>query len=107
VPAPAPTAATPAQPPAAAPADDDAMVIEPWIDSARCTTCNECTGINKKMFAYNADKQAYIKDASAGTFQQLVRAAERCPVSIIHPGTPLDPKEKDLDKWIARAAKFN
>ena len=83
------------------------MVIEPWIDSARCTTCNECTGINKKMFAYNADKQAYIKDATAGTFQQLVRAAERCPVSIIHPGTPLDPKEKDLDKWIARAAKFN
>jgi pyruvate-ferredoxin/flavodoxin oxidoreductase len=93
---------------AAAPAaDDDAMVLEAWIDSARCTTCNECTGINKKMFAYNADKQAYIRDGKAGTFQQLVRAAERCPVSIIHPGTPLDPKEKDLDKWVARAAKFN
>ena len=25
--------------------------------------CNECTNLNKKMFAYNADKQAYIKDA--------------------------------------------
>jgi pyruvate-ferredoxin/flavodoxin oxidoreductase len=109
VPAPAPPAPILV---AAAPAttvanDDDAMVIEAWIDSARCTTCNECTGINKKMFAYNADKQAFIKDASAGTFQQLVTAAERCPVSIIHPGTPLNPKEKDLEKWVARAAKFN
>ena len=53
------------------------------------------------MFAYNADKQAFVKDASAGTFEQLVTAAERCPVSIIHPGTPLNPKEKDVEKWIA------
>ena len=83
------------------------MALEAWIDSARCTTCNECTNLNKKMFAYNAEKQAYIKDAHAGTFAQLVTGAERCPVSIIHPGTPLDAREKDLPKWIARAAKFN
>ena len=106
-PAPAAAPAAPAPPAATAAGDDDAMVMEPWIDSARCTTCNECTNINKKMFAYNADKQAYVKDPGAGTYQQLVTAAERCPVSIIHPGTPLNPKEKDLDKWIARAAKFN
>jgi pyruvate-ferredoxin/flavodoxin oxidoreductase len=108
VPAPAPVVAPDA--PAAAPgaaADDEAMVLEPYIDSERCTTCNECTNLNKKMFAYNADKQAYIKDPAAGTFQQLVTAAERCPVSIIHPGSPRNPKEKDLEKWIARAAKFN
>ncbi|HEX8725282.1 MAG TPA: 2-oxoacid:acceptor oxidoreductase family protein [Gemmatimonadaceae bacterium] len=87
--------------------DDEALALEPYIDSVRCTTCNECTNVNKRMFAYNADKQAYVKDAGAGTFQQLVTAAERCPVSIIHPGTPLNPKEKDLDKWVKRAAKFN
>jgi len=108
---PAPAASAPAPAPvAAAPVeadDDDALVIEPWIDSVRCTTCNECTNINKKMFAYNADKQATIKDATAGTFQQLVTAAERCPVGIIHPGTPLNPNEKDLAKWTLRAAKFN
>jgi pyruvate-ferredoxin/flavodoxin oxidoreductase len=102
--------AAPEAPVVAAPVsadDDDALVIEPWIDSARCTTCNECTNINKKMFAYNADKQATIKDPTAGTFQQLVTAAERCPVGIIHPGTPLNPNEKDLAKWTLRAAKFN
>jgi pyruvate-ferredoxin/flavodoxin oxidoreductase len=86
--------------------DDEPLAMEAYIDSIRCTSCNECTGINNRMFAYNADKQAYVKDASAGTFQQLVLAAERCPVSIIHPGTPLDPHEKDLAKWAKRAERF-
>ncbi len=87
--------------------DDEAVVLEAYIESARCTTCNECTNLSKKIFAYNADKQAYVKDAAAGTFQQLVLAAERCPVSIIHPGTPLNPKEKDVERWLKRATKFN
>ena len=59
------------------------------------------------MFGYNANKQATIKDPDAGTFQQLVIAAERCPVGIIHPGTPRNPKEKDLAKWLKRAEPFN
>ena len=80
--------------------------MEAWVESARCTTCNECTNLNNKLFAYNADKQAYIKDIRAGTFQQIVVAAERCPVGIIHPGTPINPKEKDLPKWIERAKRF-
>jgi pyruvate-ferredoxin/flavodoxin oxidoreductase len=89
------------------PADDGAaLTIDPYIESERCTTCNECTNVNKKMFAYNADKQAYIKDPTAGTFAQLVQAAEKCPVGAIHPGTPLNPKEKDLEKWLARAQAF-
>jgi pyruvate-ferredoxin/flavodoxin oxidoreductase len=110
----APTEAPPAQAVEAAPAKataeaggDEPLVLEAYIDSARCTTCNECTNLNKRMFAYNAAKQAEIKDVSAGTFQQLVLAAERCPVAIIHPGTPLNPKEKDLEKWVKRAEKFN
>ena len=59
------------------------------------------------MFAYDADKHAYVKDAKAGTFAQLVQAAEACPSGSIHPGTPLNPKEKDLAKWIERAKPFN
>ena len=93
--------------PAAAAVADEPLAIEASIDSALCTSCNECTNISKKIFAYNADKQAYIKDPRGGTFAQIVKAAELCPVSIIHPGTPLNPKEKDLGKWVARAARFN
>ncbi len=87
--------------------DDDSLTMEPYIESARCTTCDECTNINKRLFAYNDAKQAYIKDAKGGTFRELVTAAERCPVAIIHPGAPLNPKEKNLDKWVKRAEPFN
>ena len=31
---------------------------EPWIETARCPSCNECQNINDKMFAYNENKQA-------------------------------------------------
>ena len=86
---------------------DETLAMEPYIDGALCTACNECTNMNKRLFAYNAKKQAYIKDPKAGKFREIVQAAEKCPVKIIHPGTPLNPAEKDLDKWIKRAKPFN
>ncbi len=93
--------------PVAVEEEEEGLAMEPYIESARCTTCDECTKLNNKMFAYNEKKQAYIKDVRAGTFKQLVQAAEKCPVRIIHPGTPLNPKEKELDKWVKRAEPFN
>ncbi len=87
--------------------EDDELVMGPYVDSILCTTCDECTRLNGKLFAYDDKKQAYIKDPNAGTFRQLVMAAEKCPVLIIHPGTPLNPNERDLDKWIKRAEPFN
>jgi pyruvate-ferredoxin/flavodoxin oxidoreductase len=87
--------------------EDEELLREPWIETARCTTCNECTNINGRLFAYDENKQAYIADITAGTFAQIVQAAERCPAGIIHPGDPMNPKEKGLDKWIARAEPFN
>jgi len=80
---------------------------DPYIESARCTTCNECTNLNNRMFAYNAEKQAYIADPDAGTFRQLVEAAEGCQVSIIHPGKPRNPREPGLEDLIKRASAFN
>jgi pyruvate-ferredoxin/flavodoxin oxidoreductase len=106
-PVPAPQPAAAAAPEPEAEEADEAGGLEPYIDSALCTTCNECTNINPKMFAYDANKQAYVKDPRAGTFQELVRAAERCSARIIHPGTPLDPDEPDLDKWLKRAEPFH
>jgi ferredoxin/ribosomal protein L12E/L44/L45/RPP1/RPP2 len=87
--------------------DDDVSFDEPWLDTAACTTCDDCMGINKMMFAYNDDKQAYLRDAKAGTYSDLVRAAEICPAKCIHPGKPLDPNEPGLDELIERAAPFN
>jgi len=106
-PAVAAEAAAPPAPVAATVEAETALSMEAYIESERCTTCNECTNLNAKLFAYNGEKQATVKDVRAGTFQQLVLAAERCPVGIIHPGTPLNPKEKDLEKWIKRAAPFS
>ena len=80
---------------------------DPYIETARCTTCNECTNLNPRMFAYNAEKQAYIADPDAGTYRQLVEAAEGCQVSIIHPGKPRNPKEPGIEDLILRAAEFN
>ena len=79
---------------------------EPYIDTASCTTCDECTNKNDRMFAYDDNKQAYIKDATAGTYRELVEAAEACQVAIIHPGKPLNPDEPGLEELVARAKPF-
>lgn len=79
---------------------------EPYIETPRCTTCNECTTLNGRMFAYNENRQAYIADPSAGTYRELVEAAEGCQVAIIHPGEPRDPSEPGLDELRARAESF-
>jgi ferredoxin len=99
--------AMPAAAPVAAVADASGPATdEPYIETPRCTTCNECTGVNPRMFAYNENKQAYIKDPKAGTFKDLVEAAESCQVAIIHPGKPRDPNEPGLDELLKRAEPF-
>ncbi|RKZ07932.1 pyruvate ferredoxin oxidoreductase, partial [bacterium] len=81
--------------------------LAPWIDTPQCTTCDECTRLNPQIFEYNADKKAFIKDALGGPYRDLVKAAEKCTARVIHPGLPRDRSEKGIDKWIARAEKFN
>jgi len=110
--APAPAESEPAEEEAAveappAPEEEEVSFDEPWIDSMLCTSCDDCLAINKMMFVYNEDKQCFIKDAKAGTFAQLVQAAELCPAKCIHPGKPLDPGEPGLDELIKRAEPFN
>ena len=109
-PAAPPVAAPPA--PAAAPAEEagepepEREPGVPYIESARCTTCNECINVNNRMFGYDVNRKASIIDATAGTFRQLVEAAENCQVSIIHPGKPRDPNEPGLEELLTRAAAF-
>ena len=58
------------------------------------------------MFGYDANKQAFIINPDAGTYRQLVEAAENCQISIIHPGKPRNPNEPGLDELMKRAEPF-
>ena len=107
--APAASAMPPSAPPAESVAEADPAAPpsdEAWIETARCPSCNECQNINDRMFTYNDNKQAFIKDINAGTYRQLVEAAEVCQVAIIHPGKPRNPNEPGLDELIERAKPF-
>lgn len=106
-------ASVPASPAATAAQVADVVEEEPersrdeaYIETPRCSSCDECTTINKKMFAYDGNKQAYIADITAGTYAQLVEAAESCQVSVIHPGKPRNPNEPGLEELLKRAESF-
>lgn len=81
--------------------------MSPWLDTEDCTSCGECLKINPKIFVYNENNKAVIADAKAGPYRDLVKAAEKCTAKVIHPGLPSDRSEKDIDKWISRAEKYN
>ena len=105
----APAEAAPPAAPVAAPAAEAKPAVstdEAYIETPRCTTCNECTTINNKLFAYDGNKQAYIADINAGTYRQLVEAAESCQVSIIHPGKPRNADEAGVAELLERAQPF-
>lgn len=104
-------AAQPAQPPALAAAPAPAAAPEqtseePYIDTFLCTSCNDCMKVNPLIFSYDSNKQAYIGNARAGTFAELVKAAEGCPARCIHPGTPRPDDASATPAVRARAAKF-
>jgi ferredoxin len=88
-------------------AEEELTFDEPFIDSIMCTSCDDCTRINPRMFRYNENKQAFIADPEAGTFEELVRAAEKCPARCIHPGKPRAGDDTATDEMVARAAPFN
>lgn len=79
---------------------------DPWIETVRCTTCNECTDLNNQIFAYDDNMQAYVANPDGGSFKDIVQAAEDCQVAIIHPGKPRNPGEPGLADLIQRAALF-
>jgi pyruvate-ferredoxin/flavodoxin oxidoreductase len=98
-----PAGAAPAARPAASADGYEAV----WIESPECTACDECTKLAPKAFKYNDQKQATVIDPQGTTYANLVKAAEKCTASCIHPGTPWNMNEPGVDKLVARAAKFN
>jgi pyruvate-ferredoxin/flavodoxin oxidoreductase len=77
------------------------------LDTPDCTACDECININPKIFGYNEQKRVVILDTKAGTFLDIVKAAEKCTAGVIHPGTPWNKNEPNLEKLKLRAAKYN
>ncbi len=106
----APAAPAEAEAPVAAPpelaAEPEPVPGAPYIETARCSSCNECIRVNDRMFGYDANRQATIINPAAGSYRQLVEAAESCQVSVIHPGKPLDANEPGLEELLQRAAPF-
>lgn len=102
-----------------APADDDTPAVkedvpaaavqiadEPYLDTDLCTSCDDCHDINPEMFKFNENKQAYLADPKAGTFEQLVLAAEKCPAHCIYPGAPRHDDPTATEEIRVRAAKL-
>ncbi len=77
-----------------------------WVESPECTACDDCIAVNSDIFAYNDQKQIIIDNPQAGSYKDIVKAAEKCSAECIHPGTPFNPNEAGLDKLIKRAEKY-
>ncbi len=92
---------------AAPPGTTSAPDYEPvWIETPECTACDECTSIAPGIFAYNEDKLAVVVNPQGGKYKDIVRAAEKCTAGCLHPGTPWNMGEKDIEKLIKRAEKY-
>ncbi len=79
---------------------------EAWIETPLCTSCNECIDANPIIFQYDDNKQAYVANPKGGPFADIVKAAAKCPVKIIHPGAPQNHNEENLEEWVKRAEKY-
>ncbi|HRR26189.1 MAG TPA: ferredoxin, partial [Acidobacteriota bacterium] len=85
---------------------EEPITEEAYIDSDLCTSCNDCISLNPRMFKYNKERQAYLADRSAGTFAELVKAAEKCPARCIHPGSPRPGDPTVTPELLERAKVF-
>jgi pyruvate-ferredoxin/flavodoxin oxidoreductase len=77
------------------------------VDSPICKACSSCLGLAPKAFAFNDNKQVVVINPRGGKYADLVTAAEKCAAHCIHPGTPWDSTEPELDQLKQRAAKYN
>ncbi len=91
------------------PKEEEAQVVssEVWVESFRCTSCNECIDTLPAVFKYNSDKQAYVHNPNGGTYAKLVTVAEKCPAKCIHPGLPQNQDEPGIAELVKRAEALN
>ena len=78
-------------------------VDPPFVDTPRCTSCNECTQKFPTLFAYDENKQALFVGDDDALFAALVAAAEKCPAHCIYPGSPRPDDASVSPEVLARA----
>jgi len=81
--------------------------VAPSISKEDCTGCGVCVDINSDIFGMNDDGVAVIKDPKAGSYKDIVTAAESCPSQAIKPGTPANPAEQKDAELVKRGEKLN
>ncbi len=92
---------------AATPGNGAAADFDPvWVETPECTACDECVDIAPETFQYNDDKMVFIANPTANSYKDIVKAAEKCTAECIHPGTPWNLNESDLEKLTKRAEKY-
>jgi ferredoxin len=104
---PATTAPSAVSDPEIAPEQEPEISSDAWVETFRCTSCNDCTEQLPAVFKYNADKQAYVHNPRGGTYAKLITVAEKCPAKCIHPGLPQQPDEPGMAELIKRAEALN
>lgn len=88
-------------------AEETVVSSEVWVESFRCTSCNDCVDGLPGVFKYNSDKQAYAHNPKGGTYAKIVALAEKCPAKCIHPGLPQNPAEPGVEELVKRAEALN
>ena len=53
------------------------------VDHMRCVSNAMCLAIAPGVFAHNEQRQSEVVDPSGGSAEDIVEAAENCPVSAI------------------------
>ncbi len=76
---------------------------EPYVETERCTSCNECTQRLPDAFRYDENQQAHFVASEKVPYASLVAVAEKCPARCIHPGAPVEGDETATDDLLERA----
>jgi pyruvate-ferredoxin/flavodoxin oxidoreductase len=77
-----------------------------WVETPECTACDECTDLAPGTFQYNDDNKVVVVNPQGSPYKDIVKAAEKCTAGCLHPGTPWQADEKDAEKLMRRAEKY-
>ena len=90
-------------------AEEELSFDEPWLDTAMCTTCDDCMGINKMMFTFTTTTSRRLSSDPEGRQLSPIswRRPKSVPPSAFTRANRSNPNEAGLEELMARAEPFN